>query len=259
MLIPFIKMQAQGNDFVIWDMRSNGDIPELVSALSIAICDRRFGVGADGLVIIRPSTESDARMIIYNSDGSRAAMCGSALRCVASLVSPTAHTAPLSIATDSGIKTANVNLTEVVVDMGTPRFVERNIYLHGLLGNVVDTGNLHFVCITENLEEEPHKTHGHLLENDPTFPQGLNSQFAHITGKNELELLIWERGAGATHACGTGAVATVFSGVRSGLLIPPCIVDMPGGRVRVTETPSGTFTLAGEVQTVFRGEYQWRI
>jgi len=257
-LIPFAKMHAQGNDFVVWDLRAGNDIREGMDKLAAAICDRRFGVGADGLVLI---SQDDAapRMTIFNSDGSRATMCGSALRCVARLLAGDGCGETLSIATDSGIKTATVDAGEVVVDLGIPHFAAQDIQLHGLKGDVVDIGNLHFVCVLDSLEDAPHLAFGSILEHDDTFPRGLNSQFVRVTSPGSLEMLIWERGAGATLACGTGAVAAVFSCIHSGKISSGATVDMPGGRVRVAITPSGSFTLAGGVSTVFYGEYQWRI
>jgi diaminopimelate epimerase len=259
MLIQFIKMQAQGNDFVVIDLRAGTDEFPGQERLAKTICDRRFGIGADGLVIITASGEADARMTIFNADGSRAEMCGSALRCVTWLIARNTDVKNFTIATDSGIRSCEATPDGASVDLGTPRFLEDNIYLQGLWGSVVDIGNLHFVCLLDELDNDPHLAFGPLLENDPAFPQGLNSQFIHCTSANSIEMVIWERGSGATFACGTGAVASVFTGIQMGILAGTVSVRMPGGAVRVSHTPSGTYALAGNVSIVFQGEYQWTI
>ncbi len=259
MLISFFKMHAQGNDFVVRDLRQSNELPPDQDLLAKAMCDRRFGIGADGLVIISASDTADARMSIFNSDGSPAAMCGSALRCVCWYLGQSGPQKHFSIATDSGIKMAEATPEGAIAELGTPRFAREDIQLQGLSGSVVDIGNLHFVAMLDDLTDAPHLAYGPRLESDPTFAQGLNSQFIHISSPQSIEMLIWERGCGATFACGTGAVASVFTGISKGLLAPGVTVKMPGGTVLVTHTSSGAYTLSGDVRRVFTGDYEWKI
>lgn len=258
MLIPFRKMQAQGNDFAILVLTGQKEsrlpLPELASDL----CDRRKGVGADGLVLLTEDPEADARMTIFNSDGSRAAMCGSALRCCAMLLNGMTGKAELRIATDSGIKTAAIGSKRVEVNLGKPSLLEEDILASEVRGSLVDIGNLHFVSFWEVLDGQEY-TFGPILEKDPGFPAEVNSQFTRVLSRAEIELRIWERGCGATQACGTGAVASVFAGIHKGLLDRDVKVNMPGGSVQIRNLDNGEFILAGEVEHVFSGVHTWKI
>ena len=260
MLIPFLKMQAQGNDFIILDSFAN-PLPVLdFPAFARGVCKLHTGIGADGLVLLQASNISAAQMIIYNSDGSRAEMCGSALRCVSWLMHQKLGQTMLSIQTDSGLKQAEIAHRAsgdiVSVNMGMPAIKEKNLSALGFTGDLVDVGNLHYVIWTESLNNNPHLLHGYSLEQHAGFPQAVNVQFACLSNPEEIELKIWERACGATLACGTGATASVFSGIKQGLLNNIVKVNMPGGFVTIEAGATG-YVLSGAVQPTFSGDYPW--
>lgn len=261
MLINFSKMQAQGNDFVMVNLLGNKDMPLDAVGLAKAVCDRRLGVGADGLVFLRDDEMAAARMVIYNSDGSRAAMCGSALRCSAWLLTGLSKKSQLLIATDSGLKSVEVDHSERMVhaNLGAPKLVHPELEISGIEGSLVDVGNLHFVSWWDTLEDDPHLKHGFAIEHSPGFGSGLNAMFASVLSAQEIELKIWENACGPTLACGTGAVATVKVGYQKGLLIGEVLVRMPGGEVAIKEDTAGDYILSGYVEEVFSGAYRWKI
>jgi len=260
-LINFIKMQAQGNDFVMLNLLGNKELPLDPPGLAKAICDRRLGVGADGLVLLRDDEIAAARMIIYNSDGSRAAMCGSALRCSAWLLAGQGKKNQLLISTDSGPKSVEVEYTDKMVhaNLGAPRLMEAKLELEGIEGSLVDVGNLHFISWWDALDDDPHLQYGYSLEHSPAYEQGLNAMFARVISPQEIDLKIWENACGPTLACGTGATATVRAGLQKGLLSGEVKVNMPGGTVSVKEDSAGDFILSGYVEDVFNGAYRWKI
>lgn len=262
MLIPFSKMQAQGNDFVILNLLGQKDCKHPLPELAEAICEPAFGVGADGLVVLHDDPEAAARMIIINADGSRAAMCGSALRCCASLLYDLNGRSEVSIATDSGIKTAVISATpegrSIVVNLGTPVLLEEDVQIGDVKGSLVDVGNLHFVSLWDDLEDQ-HLRFGGMLEKHPHFSRGVNSEYIQILSPEEIVMTVWEHGVGPTFACGTGATASVFTGIHKGLLGSSVKVGMPGGEVRITRLDNAEFTLAGSVEYVFNGVYRWKI
>ncbi|MBW6513501.1 MAG: diaminopimelate epimerase [Candidatus Syntrophosphaera sp.] len=258
MLIPFRKMQAQGNDFIILLLTGQKESRLSLEALAMDICDRRKGAGADGLVLLLDDPEADARMTIFNSDGSRAEMCGSALRCCSRLVYEITGRTELSIATDDGIKTASIANDCVEVNMGKPDLFYADKRVAEVRGSLVGVGNLHFVSFWENLVDQEYK-YGPVLERHPDFPGEVNSQFVRVIGRGEIELRIWERGCGTTQACGTGAVASVFCGIGKDLLDNEVKVNMPGGNVCVRYQDNGEFILAGSVEHVYSGVYRWKI
>lgn len=260
MLIPFIKMQAQGNDFVIWD-QSQTEITDIsYPDLARSICRLHFGVGADGLVLLSKGTSTDLQMLIYNSDGSRAEMCGSALRCISSFYCQKTGLKQVSVLTDSGIHHAVLNHASqsmnVEVSMGTPKILEADIEVAGFVGTLVDVGNLHFVVFGHAPDINPHLLYGSILEHDPHFPKAVNVHFATVVSPHLLQIQIWEAACGATLACGTGATASVACGLAKGLLANGVEVIMPGGRVTI-QTKDDVYWLGGSVETVFEGIYTW--
>jgi len=260
MLIPFRKMHAQGNDFVIlshWDKE-----PPMVDLPRLArdICDRHFGIGADGLVLILPNAKQDATMVIFNSDGSRAEMCGSALRCVASILMQDTGKHELQIATDSGIKNATQQDGEISVNLGKARIMHEDLVVEEFSGDLVDIGNLHFVIFAKDLTDDPHLRFGAQLEHHPAFPTGVNVHFAQIRTMSEIEIKIWENAVGPTLACGTGAASVVFSGFCKGLLGQQVDVLVPGGRIKIwIKKSDDSLLLIGPVTEVFSGEFSWKI
>ncbi|MDD2424279.1 MAG: diaminopimelate epimerase [Candidatus Cloacimonetes bacterium] len=260
MLIAFQKMQAQGNDFVILDY-TDQDLPAHdFPALASSICDRHFGVGADGLVTLQTSDTADARMIIYNSDGSRAEMCGSALRCVSSLLMDKLAVAELNILTDSGLKQARRERDKIIVNMGTAQILEEDVPAGGFVGDLVNVGNPHYVVFCDDISGNPHLKHGAMLEHHPAFPSPVNVHFVQVLSKNRMRMKIWEHACGPTLACGTGASSAVYSGIRKALLAHEVTVEVPGGILSIIyQEETDTMLLCGPVTQVFSGDYSWKI
>lgn len=259
MLIPFIKMHAQGNDFVILDGFASV-LPELpFPILAEQMCRIHTGIGADGLVLLSPCDNAAAKMTIYNSDGSLAEMCGSALRCVSFLTHQRTQLSEFIVNTDSGLKPVSVcaKSGDVTVNLGTPMLMLSNYNAEGISGDLVDIGNLHFVVWQSDLSGNPHLQHGSALEHHAGFPRPVNAHFAKVLSPSEIDIKIWERACGATLACGTGAASVVFSGISKGMLGSHVKVNMPGGSVYISEE-SGAYLLSGQVRQVFCGEYQWK-
>ena len=259
MLIDFIKMHAQGNDFVILDHPEAAILQADLGELALAVCDLKFGFGADGLVIYTDSDTAAARMIIYNSDGTRAAMCGSALRCLTYLYASKFKVNQFEIETDNGIKTCRLDHDDVTtVNLGKPVIIEAEMAVGDFVGSLVDVGNLHYVVYTQNLADAPHMRHGDFLEHHPAFPQTVNVHFAKLINRFSIQLAIWENGVGPTLACGTGATAAVLAGIITQGLEQSVSVEMPGGKVQVSQNPeTGDFELSGAVTFVGTGQYRW--
>lgn len=264
MLIPFFKMHAQGNDFVFLDAFAHDfrqiDFPKL----ALDVCQAHFGIGADGLVVISRSEKHDGKMEIFNSDGSRAEMCGSALRCVTLFLHMQSGKGELSIETDSGMKQGIVvtqGLQKIVeVNIGKASLIEDQISVQGQQGSLVSVGNLHYVVYTEDLTTDPHLQYGYAIEHDPHFPQTVNVQYAQKIDSGKIVLKIWENACGPTLACGTGACSAVSVGRRDHGLSNRVIVSMPGGEVEIRyDATSDCYWLCGEVTETFRGEYVWKI
>lgn len=261
MLIPFSKMQAQGNDFVILCGLSE-ELPQLDwSHFARSVCMPHFGIGADGVVFLVPCPEADARMLIYNADGSRAKMCGSALRCIGWLLYESQGRLEYRVQTDSGLKEVNIlpESRQIVVNLGAVRMLKQRMVVDSFTGDLVDIGNIHYINWVEEVEEELPRLYGADLEKHELFPEPPNVHFAHVNSRDFIQMNIWERGAGATLACGTGAGATVFSGIQRGLLDSEVRVQVPGGvlGVRYLED-SGEMLLFGLVKEVFTGVFPWK-
>ncbi|MCB5246340.1 MAG: diaminopimelate epimerase [Candidatus Cloacimonadaceae bacterium] len=258
MLIPFCKLEAQGNDFVILELipASNTRLP--LNLLAKDICKVHQGVGADGLVILLASDSADGKMIIYNKDGSRAEMCGSALRCCAYLLSDLTNKKELKIETDSGIKTASIKDKAIQVNLGRPSIIKDNILVEEVKGTLVEIGNIHFVSYQDVLDGQELYL-GPTLEKHSAFHAPVNVEFVHPLSATELEMKVWEKGVGLTQACGTGAVASVFTGIIHGILSNEVKVNMPGGQVLIRKMDTGDFLLEGNVTKVFNGVYKWKI
>ena len=239
MKCEFTKMQGCGNDYVYIDARKY-DIPDPVS-LSERVSDRHFGIGSDGLILVAPSEVADARMIMFNLDGSEGKMCGNGIRCVAKFV----HDAwglekdPLTIETKSGIKTIRLqkdpegNVVGATVDMGrailSPQLipvdlpgdtvVDREVEVDGSTYKItcVSMGNPHAVLFEKNVEQLDLPSIGPKFEHHPMFPESVNTEFCEVRGENLLRMRVWERGSGETWACGTGTCATVVAACLNGL------------------------------------------
>lgn len=275
--MKFIKYTGLGNDFVVLDGQTALDVKD-PNALAKKICDRRFGVGADGLVLLLPSDKADARMQIINSDGSEAEMCGNASRCVALHLYRRGGIGKkqISLETPAGIIHTDIldeadNL--VRVDMGAPRLKRGEIPMTGVAGDravnvplraggrevsgtAVSMGNPHFVTFVENADKMPVDALGPALETHPAFPRKTNVEFVQVLNEKTVRMRVWERGAGVTKACGTGACAAVAACVLNHKTGPRVTVKLDGGDLLI-EWPSGkNIFMTGSAQEVFAGEYK---
>ena len=268
----FTKMQGIGNDFILLD-GFNQDIPD-PEALAVRLCDRHFGVGADGLVLALPSRVGDARMRILNRDGSEAEMCGNGLRCLGKFLYDTGlcRQASLRVETLAGLLAlaletdADGAVRGVTVDMGAPAFdpdripvaADSNAITLDAAGRrlrffCVGMGNPHAVTFDLFPDDETFSTLGPLLERHPVFPRRCNIEFCRPEGDG-ARVRVWERGDGPTLACGTGACAVLAAGVRQGLLPRRAPIHLPGGTLVIRWDEGGHLFMSGPAETVFTGE-----
>ena len=259
----FTKMHGLGNDYAYVNcfeetIREPGRAARAVS-------DRHYGVGADGLILIQPSEKADCRMEMYNADGSRGAMCGNGIRCVAKYMYEAGLLSGpnLSVETDSGIRrlrcrAAGGRVRLVDVEMGLPVVDSReNLETSGgkFTFTPVSMGNPHAVLFYEAVEGLPVEQIGPLIENHERFPDRTNVEFAQIVDIQTMRLRVWERGSGETLACGTGACAACAAAMSMGLMKRRAAVYLEGGRLEVTwPRPDAPMILTGPAVTVFHGE-----
>jgi diaminopimelate epimerase len=254
----FSKMHGLGNDFVVFDAR--GQDVAMDAARARAIADRRTGIGCDQVILIEPSAIADVRMRIWNADGGEVEACGNATRCVAMLGAET-------IETKGGLLRAKANGSEATIDMGAPRFDWKDIPLAFAMDTAampvgweelqrpfaVNVGNPHIVFFVPDADTVDLSRLGPTIENDPLFPERINVNVASLEG-GAIKLRVWERGAGLTQACGTGACATAVAAIARGLTTSPVELRLPGGALMVAWAPGGTISMTGPATHVFDGE-----
>jgi diaminopimelate epimerase len=260
----FSKMHGLGNDFVVIDAR---EAPLPMSAgRAQAIADRHAGIGCDQLILIEPSDAADVRMRIFNADGSEVEACGNATRCI-----PLFLGQDVLIETKAGLLNARLAEGGAVVDMGQPHFEWDRIPLayamdtltmpvgweHLDAPSAVNIGNPHVVFFGGAIEQDEAARLGAMIETDPLFPERVNVNFAQILSPAHIRLIVWERGAGLTRACGTGACATAVAAIRRGLAKGPVTVSLPGGDLIIDWTPGGSILMTGPATHVFDGEADW--
>lgn len=266
--IPFIKMHGLGNDFVIVDARTSP--VEINEALAQAIANRRTGVGCDQLIVLESSDKADVFMRIWNPDGSEAGACGNATRCVGALLIAGARRNEVSIETVSGLLlAASAPDGYITVDMGEPRLLWDQIPLAREMDTVkldyaaapgiatpaaVSMGNPHVVFFVDDAESVKVEALGPAIEHDPLFPQRTNVSFVSKQNDGSLRVVVWERGAGRTLACGTAACATVVAATRRGLVDRKAVIWMDGGRLDMEWRESdGHVIMTGPVAVAFSG------
>lgn len=277
--IPFIKMQGIGNDYVYIDEKvcSVSD----PSALSIQLSNRHTGIGSDGLILIGPSESADARMQMWNADGSQAQMCGNGIRCVAKYLADSGQvsTNTFTIETLGGVKNIEVHrqggdVKQVSVDMGLPGLDRADIPMVGPPGRVIEEeleqsgerwqitavsmGNPHIVVFVDDPRSYPVESVGPILESHPSFPQRTNVHFAQIIHSQEIRMRAWERGSGETQACGTGACAVLVAGALTQRTERQAKIHLPGGELQIEWLPSGRIRMTGPAVEVFRGTFRPR-
>ncbi|MDA3814660.1 MAG: diaminopimelate epimerase [Candidatus Cloacimonetes bacterium] len=256
MKLDFFKMQAQGNDYIYFDLIDK-PLPKIdFFKLAVKLSNRNFSIGSDGIILILNSSAYDAKMRMFNADGSEGKMCGSALRCVSYYLSQRSGKDEITVETLAGIKIGLIkDKVErlVTIDLGVPEFIQdEEVEINGIKGNLISVGNPHFVTFINSLSENIAKCQGHIIDNPAYFTDGINVEFAKKISKNEIEIKIWERGSEVTLACGTGACAASFCGIEKGIISSPVVVQMPGGSVTVELKKSNIF-LTGKVEYVFDG------
>lgn len=260
MALRFHKMHGLGNDFVVIDAR--GGATAIDEARARAIADRRTGVGCDQVIVLEPSDTADVRMRIWNADGSEVESCGNATRCVVLL-----EGRDVTIETKGGLLQGTLAGDEASVDMGSPRFGWDEIPLAYPMDAgempvaweeldapfAVNVGNPHVIFFVTNADAVDLERLGPLIEHDPLFPERVNVNVASVEG-SAIRLRVWERGAGLTCACGTGACATAVAAIRRGLVRSPVEVRLPGGALTIAWAPGGTIRMTGPATHVFTGE-----
>jgi diaminopimelate epimerase len=258
----FTKMHGLGNDFAIFDAREQ---PLAIDAARAgALADRRTGIGCDQLILLEPSQQADVRMRIWNADGGEVEACGNASRCVAALLG-----GELTIETRGGLLHAKANGEAAEVDMGTPRFGWDEVPLAYPMDTsampvgwevltepfAVNVGNPHIVFFVEDANAVDLARQGAIIEQDPLFPERINVNVASIDC-GALALRVWERGAGLTQACGTGACASAVAAISRGLVTSPVEVRLPGGTLEVDWERGGNVLMRGPATHVFSGEIE---
>ena len=284
-MIKFTKMEGLGNDYVYVDCTKQN--LENASNLAKIISDRHFGVGSDGLILIKSSKKADFRMQMFNSDGTEAEMCGNGIRCVGKYVYDKGLTdkTTLKIETLAGIKVLNLNVEggkvkTVKVDMGEPildyklipakdgkvykskdgiKFYKVNINIEGDLKELtcVSMGNPHGIDFANNIEKLKIEKFGPIIEVDEHFPNKVNAEFIEILDKHNIKMRVWERGAGETLACGTGACATAVACFLNGYTKRNVMVELLGGSLEIEwDEETDHVYMIGPARTVFEGEIE---
>jgi len=274
--MKFTKMQGCGNDYIYVDCTKV--LINHISETAIKVSDRHFGIGSDGLILIRPSEKADFMMDMYNQDGSRAQMCGNGIRCVAKYVYDNNLTDKklLTIETLGGIKTLDLTVEEgkvtlVTVNMGNPILkpslipvISEKEILIGEPITIGDTeyqitcvsmGNPHAVVFVEDTKKVPIEIIGPLFEHHKMFPERVNTEFVQVVDRNKINMRVWERGSGETLACGTGTCASVMACILNGLTDHEVTVSLLGGELKICyDEKENIIYMTGPAVKVFDGE-----
>ena len=275
-MIKFTKMHGLGNDYVYMDAIHQKI--ENITTLAKFVSNRHFGIGSDGLILICESKVADFKMRMFNSDGSEAEMCGNGIRCVGKFVYDKGLTTKqiVTIETLAGIKTLNLNTKDgkvqtARVDMGEPileaskipviseEMPVQNLKLKAIdkefTFTCVSMGNPHAITVVENVKEFDVEKYGKILEVDKAFPKKANIEFAQIIDKENIKMRVWERGAGETLACGTGACATAVACNLNGLTGRKVNIELLGGTLNIEWNEKDNHVyMTGPAVTVFDGE-----
>jgi diaminopimelate epimerase len=270
-------MQGLGNDFIVVDDRDKALNDAGLPALSRRLNDRHFGIGADGLILVRPSASADFQMRVINSDGSEAEMCGNGIRCFAVyLIEKGLTTAnPIRVETPAGVMVLDVRrddagrVSGVRVDMGEPSVERADVPMEGagsaldvpisvdgmdFIAHGVNMGNPHAVIFLQTLDGLPLERLGPRIETHPLFPAKTNVHFVEQVAPNELRMRIWERGAGMTLACGTGACAVLVAAHLTGKTGRSATIHLPGGPLEIEWAENNHLFMTGPAEEVFTGQ-----
>lgn len=279
--IVFTKMHGLGNNYIYIDCWKTPLAEEELPSLAIEASNVNTGIGSDGLILISPSHIADVKMRIFNKDGSEGNNCGNGLRCVAKYAFEKgyAHSKQMSIETKSGIINAtilsyNSHTAQVLVDMGNPLLARHEIPMTGnntpkiiaepfiidgkiLHLTAVSMGNPHAVFFVPTIDQSPHLILGPKIEKDPRFPEGVNVEFIAVRNPTTIDFRVWERGSGATQACGTGACAAVVAAIlnRHCNRDEMITVHLPGGDLQIEWTSRGNVLMSGPATTIATGSF----
>ncbi|OXS62325.1 diaminopimelate epimerase [Cohnella sp. CIP 111063] len=277
--MEFTKMHGLGNDFIV--VAGEQALPDNAAELAVRLCNRYFGIGADGLVYILPSEKADFRMRIINSDGSEAEQCGNAIRCVAKYVYDNGLAAKTELTIETlgagvqpvVLQVEDGKVAQVTVDMGKPILngldVPTTIDANPVIGHSVEVdgrefrftavsmGNPHCVIYVDDAAGFDLATWGPKLEKHPLFPRKINVEFATVNTRGQVDMRVWERGAGPTLACGTGACATLVSSVLNGLTDREATISLAGGDLRIKwDEASDRIYMTGPAAAVYTGSVE---
>ncbi len=264
--MPFEKMHGLGNDFIVIERRNmpNGTDDQKLAKI---LCDRNFGIGADGIIIVDFSSQKDCDFVwnYYNSDGSEAEMCGNGMRCFAKYVFERGfiESNKFSVLTKAGIISPVIEedgeVTVVIGKPSLPRVIKEQIQIDSKIYNYtyIEVGNPHCVIfLDEEISDEDFFKYGPLLERNQRFPNGVNVEFSKVLSNDVIKCRVWERGCGPTLACGTGACATLVAAVVNGLTNDIVVVKLPGGDLNVKwDRLNDSVMLKGPAVFVFTGQY----
>lgn len=274
--MKFTKMHGIGNDYVY--VNCFKETVEHPSEMAIKVSDRHFGIGSDGLILIKPSEMADGKMEMYNADGSQGAMCGNGIRCVAKYMYDYGITdkTSISVETKSGIKYLDLTIKDgkvdtVKVNMGTPILKAVDIPVRSEKEQVIDEpvmvdgkewkitcvsmGNPHAITYIDDVKNLEIEKIGPKFENHEIFPDRVNTEFVRVIDRNTVEMRVWERGSGETLACGTGACAVAVSSILNGLTEEEVTVKLLGGDLKIFwDRTENKVYMTGSATTVFDGE-----
>lgn len=279
--IKFTKMHGLGNDFVMLENEEFLKSGMTYSELSKKLCDRRFGIGADGIIVINPeemrTSDADIAWMYYNSDGTPAQMCGNGMRCFAKYVYEKGHIKKkqFKVNTFAGIKIPEILANgEIKVNMGAPFLKPQEIPFKGdsalnfeikagdktFKANAVSMGNPHCLIFSDDDTEELAINYGPIIEKHELFPEKTNVEFIKVLSRSNIKIDVWERGCGITQACGTGACASVVASILNNLTDNCVKADLPGGSLTIewqgsSENNNENVFMTGKAETVFWGEY----
>ncbi len=275
--MKFNKMQGAGNDFILLDGIRN--TYEDYSTMAKQLCNRRYGIGGDGLMIAEKSDVADIKMVYYNSDGSKGEMCGNGIRCFSKFVyeEELVNTDEIKIETGDGVKTAYLTVDndvvkevtiymgiarmspkEIPVSLNTERVLNEKISIKGkeLEYSAVLIGVPHAVIIEDDLEKVDINSIGEEMEKHSLFPKRINVNFIEILERNKIKIKTWERGAGRTLACGTGSCSGAYIANLLGMVDEEVIVETEGGILKIKIIGDEVF-MTGSAETTFKGEIEW--
>jgi diaminopimelate epimerase len=278
-IIEFTKYHGLGNDFILVDNRHSTE-PIISPEIAVQMCDRNFGIGADGVIFVLPGQDdTDYTMRIFNSDGSEPEMCGNGIRCLARFIAELEGEVKIGksyrIHTLAGLMVPRLEENErVTVDMGMPQLtaaqipttlgnpddkvIEQPLEVDGKswLVTCVSMGNPHCITFVDDADAISLSTLGPQFERHPVFPQRTNTEFIQVIRPNYIKMRVWERGAGATLACGTGACASVVAGVLTNKCDRISVVELPGGCLKIHwSQDDGKVYMTGPAKKVFSGNY----